>query len=202
MPTKSSLAIALSKLKVFTQAKDALEQYPTDSEVAAELLWMAFMQCDIDGKVVADLGAGTGILGIGALLLGAKKVHFVENEPGALMLLKDNLKCVKGGHEIHEKSLEEFNTEVDTVVENPPFGTRRRHADRFFLEKALSLAQVVYSLHKSSTKAFIVSEAARHGFMAAQMVDFSFPLKNSRLHHRRRVHRIEVTGFRFQKLFK
>jgi len=35
----------------------------------------------------------------------------------------------------------------DAVVQNPPFGVQKRTADRRFLEKALSVADVVYSLH-------------------------------------------------------
>ena len=89
MITKSKLAIQLSKLKVFETAKIKLEQYPTDSEIAADILWNAFMQHDIEGKVIADLGAGTGVLGIGALLLNAKKVCFVEKDKEAVKLLKE-----------------------------------------------------------------------------------------------------------------
>ena len=87
MITKSKLAITLSKLKVFDSAKVKLEQYPTDSEVAADVLWNAFMQGDIGNKIIADLGAGTGVLGIGALILGAKKVYFVEKDKDVIKLL-------------------------------------------------------------------------------------------------------------------
>jgi len=72
MHTKSSLAIELSNLNVFSKAKVKLEQYPTDSEIAADVLWNAYMKDELKGKTIADLGCGTGILGIGALLLGAK----------------------------------------------------------------------------------------------------------------------------------
>ena len=64
--SKGALAVILSKLKVFTAPKVRVEQYPTDAEIAAEVLWQAHMKGDI-GKVSADLGCGTGILGIGLL---------------------------------------------------------------------------------------------------------------------------------------
>ena len=35
----------------------------------------------------------------------------------------------------------------DTVLQNPPFGVQKRGADRVFLEKALQVADAVYSLH-------------------------------------------------------
>lgn len=42
---------------------------------------------------------------------------------------------------------------VDTVIMNPPFGTRNKGIDTVFLKAALNLAShAVYSLHKSSTR--------------------------------------------------
>ena len=74
--SKSSLAVLLSKLKGFETEKvsEKLEQYQTDPEIAAEILWFAGFNNDISRKVIVDLGCGTGILGIGALVMGAKKV--------------------------------------------------------------------------------------------------------------------------------
>ena len=46
---------------------------------------------DIDNKVIADFACGPGYLGIGALLLGAKWVHFVDIDPKALELTRKNL---------------------------------------------------------------------------------------------------------------
>ena len=89
MITKSALAIQLSKLNVFTKAKVRLEQYPTDSEIAATMLWDAYMQGHIEDKILADLGSGTGILGIGAILLGAKHVYFVDADREVLDILRE-----------------------------------------------------------------------------------------------------------------
>src|SRR3989338_8397937 len=93
--SKSSLAIELSKLKVFESPKVRQEQYPTDSEIAASVLWNAYILGDLEGKVIADLGCGTGILGIGALLLGAKKVFFIEVDKKALETAKMSFLKVK-----------------------------------------------------------------------------------------------------------
>ncbi|CAM9502521.1 unnamed protein product, partial [Choristocarpus tenellus] len=42
---------------------------------------------------------------------------------------------------------------VDTVIMNPPFGTRNSGIDMIFLEQALQVASTaVYSMHKSSTR--------------------------------------------------
>uniref|UniRef100_A0A803NTV6 Ribosomal RNA large subunit methyltransferase K/L-like methyltransferase domain-containing protein n=1 Tax=Cannabis sativa TaxID=3483 RepID=A0A803NTV6_CANSA len=51
---------------------------------------------------------------------------------------------------------------VDTVVMNPPFGTRKKGADMDFLCIALKVAsQAVYSLHKTSTRDHVRRAALR-----------------------------------------
>ena len=44
----------------------------------------------LKGKTVVDFGCGSGILGIAALLLGAKKVWAIDNDPQALLASRDN----------------------------------------------------------------------------------------------------------------
>ena len=92
MLTKKKLAIQISKLKGYEEADVRLEQYTTDSEIAAEVLWFAFLNNDIKNKIIADFGCGTGVLGIGALLLGAKKVYFVDVDKKILEICKSNSK--------------------------------------------------------------------------------------------------------------
>eukprot|EP00268_Persea_americana_P043096 TRINITY_DN4320_c0_g1_i5.p1 TRINITY_DN4320_c0_g1~~TRINITY_DN4320_c0_g1_i5.p1 ORF type:complete len:158 (-),score=32.97 TRINITY_DN4320_c0_g1_i5:633-1106(-) len=51
---------------------------------------------------------------------------------------------------------------VDTVVMNPPFGTRKKGSDMDFLVAALKVAsQAVYSLHKTSTRDHVKRTALR-----------------------------------------
>ena len=45
---------------------------------------------DLNGKTIIDYGCGSGILGIAALLLGAKQVIAVDNDPQALLASRDN----------------------------------------------------------------------------------------------------------------
>ncbi len=198
--SKKDLAVALSKLKGFISAKVRVEQYMTDSEVAADVLWNCKLQGDLRG-VVADLGAGTGILGIGAVLLGAEKAVFVENDKEALEMLKANLGTmdVSVKSEVFEGSLETFRGTADLVIMNPPFGTKERHADKAFLEKAFSVAPVVVSLHKTATKVFVESIAQDNGFKVTHRWDYGFPLKRSMQFHRKRIQRIEVSAFRMAK---
>ena len=117
---------------------------------------------DIRGKVSVDPGCGTGILGIGALLLGAEKVFFVDNDECALNVAKINYKKAKSESSMHGKAvfmccdIKEFNKKCDTVLQNPPFGTKKRHSDREFLKKAMEIAPVINSFHKSESIGIIL----------------------------------------------
>ncbi|MFA6887909.1 MAG: METTL5 family protein [Candidatus Woesearchaeota archaeon] len=201
MFTKKQLAIQLSKLKRFENPKIQLEQYTTDSEIAGTVLWDAMMKGDIADKTIADLGAGTGILGIGALLIGAKHVYFVEKDNDAIKILKENLALIEDTrtYTIIHKEINEFDTQVDTVLQNPPFGTQQVHADKPFLEKAFSIAKAVYSFHKTTTDSFVRAIASDFKFKIAETYAFLFPLRNTYSHHTKKVEKIEVVCYKLVK---
>ena len=92
---KKKLEIQLSKLKQLEEFDLDLEQYTTDSSQASEILLWAFNNGDIENKIIADFGCGNGILGIGALLLNAKKVYFIDNDKKAIKITKENTKTGK-----------------------------------------------------------------------------------------------------------
>lgn len=52
------------------------------------LQWLA--QHDLHGKTLVDYGCGSGILGIGALLLGARSAIGIDIDPQALLASRDN----------------------------------------------------------------------------------------------------------------
>lgn len=60
----------------------------THPTTALCLKWLD--QQDLSNKIVVDYGCGSGILGIAALLLGAKEVIAVDNDPQALIATQDN----------------------------------------------------------------------------------------------------------------
>ena len=203
--SKSRLAVALSRLKGFENPKVNAEQYMTDSETAAAILWDAMMKGDINGKVSVDLGCGSGILGIGAMLLGASECYFVDSDKDAIELCKENAERMKSEFSLKGKAIflcqdvAEFNKKADTVIENPPFGTKVRHADRRFLEKAVNVGDIIYSLHKTSTQKFVERFAEDNNFLITHKWDFNLPLKASYDFHRRKMQRIEVSCFRLEK---
>lgn len=201
--TKSSLAVVLSRLSTFEHSHTYAEQYPTDSEVGASVLWNAYMNSDIKGKIIADLGAGTGIIGIGCLLLGAKKVYFVDSDSDALEIAKKNLDTVD--KTLAKKAvfiaadIKEFNEHVDVVVMNPPFGTKNIHADKIFLEQAFKIAPVVFSFHKVESEKFLDSFSRDSGYTITHKWPYDFPIKQTMAFHTKKIYRFKVVAVRLAK---
>ncbi len=202
--SKSKLAVVLSLLEGFYEPKVRQEQYVMDSEIGASVLWNAYLLGDVGGKAIADLGCGTGMLGIGGLLLGAKKVFLVDSDEKALERAKSNISKVKSeGYDLGKAGfictdIQELKIKAEVVLQNPPFGTKNTHADAIFLKKAFETAPVVYSFHKSETKSFLERFSAKNKAMITHIWDFEFPLKATFSFHRRRIHRIKVSCLRFE----
>jgi putative methylase len=147
---KLELELFLSQMESQPSPKASLEQYTVSEAVAARMLYLAaYTNGDIIGKAVLDLGCGTGRLALAASFLGAKSVVGVDIDKTAINTavknsekagFKTNLQWVIGDVKVVTGSF-------DTVLQNPPFGVQKRAADRKFLEKALEVGYVVYSLH-------------------------------------------------------
>ena len=203
--SKKALAVLLSRLEGFRSPEARVEQYPTDPEIAAEVLWQAYMKGDI-GKVSVDLGSGPGMLGIGLLALSAQKVYFVDFDQKVMEIAKGNMAKMKSEHNIAGEAVfllqdvDDFKEKVDLVVMNPPFGVKVRHMDREFLKKAFEVGKVVYSFHKTESKKFLASFARDNNFKITDVFDFNFPLKATMPFHSKRIKRISVSCFRFEKL--
>ncbi|MBI2145454.1 methyltransferase [Candidatus Woesearchaeota archaeon] len=202
--SKSQLAISLSRLAVFENPNLMKEQYATDSEAAAEAMWFAYMQGDISGKTIADLGCGTGLLGIAALILGAEKVYFVDNDSGALAIARKNIAAATNDAAaakavLMNEDVKSFSKNVNTVIQNPPFGTKEKHADREFLLQAFKLATAVYSIHKIETASFVKKLSSDKGFTVTHILPLQLQLKNTYEFHRSRMRRVNVGCFRMEK---
>lgn len=151
--SKKDLEIQLQKLKKPAVYRNELEQYPTDASLASEILFLAFLDGNIKEKTVGDLGAGNGILGIGAALLGADKVFCVEIDRDHCKIIRENSKDMN--IETLEMEVGYFSQRVDTVVMNPPFGSVIKGSDRIFLEKAVDLSDSIYSIHNLKSADFV-----------------------------------------------
>ncbi len=196
--TKKELAIMLSKLKTFANPKPSLEQYPTDSEAAAEILHFAELHDGLKNKKILDLGAGTGILGIGASILGANP-SFVEIDPEAISTLRENLSSLNIKGKIILNSVSHIKEKADIIFMNPPFGIQKKHADREFLKKAFTLSKIIYSFHSLDSEEFVEKQCEKNNFRITNRWHFDFPLKKTMAHHKTPVKRIKVVCFRMEK---
>ncbi len=195
---KKGIEILLEKCGGYRNPKIELEQYITPSHIAAELLWLARLKGDIEGKTIYDLGCGTGRLAIGCALLGASSVKGIDIDPDALAIARENSDKFDLDIEWIMADVREIKGECDTVVQNPPFGVQRAQADRVFLDKALELGDVVYTMHKAETREFIVNRASERGRVTdIAMVKFSLP--HSYHFHRKEVRNIDVNIYRIEK---
>ena len=65
---------------------------------------------DLEDKVVIDYGCGSGILGIAALLLGARQVYAVDIDPQAVLATNQNAQRNKVDDRLQAFLPEEFTT--------------------------------------------------------------------------------------------
>lgn len=204
--SKKELEIALERVERFSRPALKLEQYALPARVAAEILWHIDLKYgDLRGKRVLDLGCGTGILAIGASLLGAGFVVGVDIDVRALSgALKvkhsfklDNIDFVLGD----VTSLPVRSSSMDVVVQNPPFGVHRRGADIKFIEAALRAGKVVYSIHKRSEESisFISNVVKELGGSVAETYPIVIELPITYEFHRKRKHRVLADMFRVVK---
>ncbi|MBR5814740.1 MAG: methyltransferase, partial [Methanocorpusculaceae archaeon] len=127
-----NLEIHLQKVQGFRNPVAGLEQYMTPAPLAARFLFDAFLHGDIEGMKVLDLGCGTGMLSVGAALLGGN-VTGVDGDASALLTAEENAASQKLDITFRREVVRAETAEADsydTVIMNPPFGAQNEHADR------------------------------------------------------------------------
>ncbi len=128
--------------RLITPKKDSLR--PTSDRVKESMF--GILGKEVEGKVVLDLFAGTGNLGIEALSRGAKKVVFVEKSGEAFKLIQKNLLTCKmeDRSEILLKDVDQAipmlkgrGESFDLILMDPPYqkGLIQRTLNRLGTEK-------------------------------------------------------------------
>jgi putative methylase len=190
---KRQLEMMLERLEGFSNPSPDKEQYATPASVAADVLYLAYLRGDL--KNICDLGCGTGILAIGAAILGAKAIG-VEIDPSAIGIARKNafrlgaeVGFIRG--DVNCITLRQINT----VVMNPPFGAQKASAgDRAFLQKAVQIADVVYTIHNLGSEGFI--RRIVEPCTIDEIYRIKYPLKRCFQFHSRDVKTIEVDLYR------
>jgi putative methylase len=198
------LEMTLQRLRGFTRPRPSLEQYQTPAPLAARLLYHALMKQDIAGKFVLDLGCGTGVLAIGAALLGAASVTGVDVDGKALAVARENADLLGTditfiAADLREGGCRERIGTCDTVVMNPPFGAQKAHADRPFIDCALDVAGVTYSIFNAGSIPFVEAYTAQRAEIT-EKIGGVFPIKRTFAFHTRDMQEIEVEILRLKRI--
>ncbi len=196
LPSKRQLEVRLGKLKILQTPSLKLEQYPVSAEVASELLYMSgFEHNDLNGQII-DLGSGTGRLAIGAALMGAENVVGVDVDARALALARENAETVGVQVEWVLSDIDKVSGAFDTVIMNPPYGTRTSHADTRFLEKGFQLAPITYSIHKSATRDFLLQFVKKRNRQVEEVRSMKMEIPHLFGFHRKKQRQLEVDLYR------
>ena len=140
------LAMLLSGLEPHLSNSVELEQYSTDGDLAARWLTDIAAFGDLsEGCTVADLGAGNGVLGLGALAMGAGRAILVEADEAACDVANSNAESMgfADSVEVIQATLGSDPVDLssaDVVISNPPWGRQTPRADRPFLEAMIVAA--------------------------------------------------------------
>ncbi len=204
---KKELELMVQQIPSMPKPKLCLEQYTTPASIVADMVWEAFMRGDIEDRIVADLGCGSGRIAYASLMLGASYVLCVDIDLDAINLARKSHTRILGLEEtvridyVVLDVLSHGIRRVDVVLQNPPFGIRSNVRDIEFLEQAFNIATTVYSLHRSNDKSrLLIARIARDkGFEYALIKTYDFPIPQLHERHRRRIHYIKVDFWRFAR---
>jgi len=180
----------LSGLASHTCDSAELEQYSTDGDLAAR--WLADITAFGDlseGCLVADIGAGNGILGLGALEMGAGRAILVEADQAACEVAKSNAESLgfADSVEVIQAALGSDPVDLSSaemVISNPPWGRQTPRADRPFLEAMIAATAPAHLLH-SAEATHIQPLFEDAGWSAERYGEADFALPAVYSHHSR-----------------
>ena len=200
------LAMRLSSLKSHPCHSVELEQYPTEGNLAAAWLTKIDLGDSFEGKHILDLGAGNGVLGIGAAFLGAKQVTMVECDKTALDIIDENIAEVEGNEflkTIHHRvdgSAIELDSTVDIAIMNPPWGVQTKHADRAFFETLFAMnIPLIHFIH-SIDAGHLAALAKSNGYAIHSIYQTDFRLPAVYSHHKQQQGSTRIRCYRLERL--
>jgi putative methylase len=215
---KRHLEMTIESVPQHPNPKVEYEQYSTPAVIAADVLWNGFNLGDIYNMNILDLGCGTAIFTIGSLLLGAKHSMGVDIDDESLdlahstaetlnldnykFLNKDLYSFLKNSDgNLDTIAINEFFGDVDTVIQNPPFGSQfkgDKGSDRIFIQVAMAVAPVVYSFHMRETENFLMDYFSSFGGKITDKWYYSFPIPKIYDFHTKESKNIDVVVLRVE----
>lgn len=197
------MEIILSSLAPPPRPKLKLETYVLDAKSAAYVLTVAgYVYDDVVGKKVVDLGCGTGVLAIGAALLGAKFTVGVDIDGDSIHVAKENASQVGVDVNYITGDIAVIHNSFDTVLMNPPFGSWHRGADVNFLAKALNISAITYSLHKRSpgNRRFLTNKVSSLGGKVDRVFEVELRLPKTYPFHKKKTYPVKADLYRIQRV--
>jgi putative methylase len=174
-----------------TQSQSAdLEQYSTGGDLAARWLTDISNFGDLEeGYSVADLGAGNGVLGLGAMALGAGRTVLIDADQTACYTAQSNAEKMgfSDSVEVIQATIGTDSIELDShdvVISNPPWGRQSPKADRPFLDAILSTRVSSHLMH-SAEATHIEPLFEEHGWSVERYGEADFSLPAAYSHHSR-----------------
>jgi putative methylase len=198
---QKELEIRLEAIPPPPRPSPSLEQYRTPPKIAADLLYRALARGDLVDKRVLDLGCGTGMFTLGALLLGARESHGIDVDAASIEVAIATAERLELPAIFEVRDVGAASGTFDVVLMNPPFGAQfgARHLDTVFVETALNLAPIVYSLHLAENAAHFERVAVRLGVQWEQLARYDFPLPAQFKFHTKEKHVVPVVLYRFER---
>jgi putative methylase len=191
----------LSSLSEHPGGSVELEQYVTEGDLAAR--WLADIAAFGDlseGCKVTDLGAGNGVLGLGALAMGAGRATLVEADQAACDVAMSNAESMgfADSVEVIQAILGSDPVDLgsaDVVISNPPWGRQTPRADRPFLEAMIAVAAPAHLIH-SAEATHIQPLFEDVGWAAERYGEADFALPAAYSHHSRQRGRTRAAFWR------
>lgn len=212
MINKKDLISLIQQTDGFLNPKIELEQYCIDAQSAVDIVYFAGVEFnDIKNQLVIDLGTGTGRLSITCAYLRASYILSVDIDMNALKILKTNINnlgletiilpiCSDINYFEIVRQLLPKELHI-TTIENPPFGVQKKTADRYFLKKAFSFSDVVYSIHLANQKVhqFITSFIRKFNWEIDYVFPFQLKLDRTYEFHKQKTKSVDVNIYRFKR---
>lgn len=190
---KRELEIALERVAGFEDPDPSLEQYMTPATMAADILFRAWGEGDVEGMKVMDLGCGTGMFSIGAWLLGAGMVVGFDRSVDALRVAERNRETFGADIRFELRDVSDVDEGADTVFMNPPFGCQNRNADRAFLDRAMEASECVYSIHMTGTIGFVERFCEKRGRRITWRKTYKYVIPHTFAFHNKEYRSVDVT---------
>ena len=195
------MAMILSGLEPHPSNSVELEQYTIEGDLAVRWLSDIVAFGDLaEGCTVADLGAGNGVLGLGALAMGAGRALLVEADQTACDVAMFNAESMRFADsvELIQATLGSEPVDLssaDVIISNPPWGRQMSRADRPFLE-AMIAAEIPAHLLHSAEAIHIQPLFEDAGWSAERYGEADFALPAAYSHHSRQRGRTRAAFWR------